>query len=143
MVCLASCAGLGAIGCLSGDDTIAPGGLPDAGLNLPDTSVPVGDASGQVDGAGKDATPDVTPPPVDAGPDAADAGVDTGVDSGVDARAPDASGVTGAAGLVPGGSLSKSAGYVLNGTTGPASAPVLKSPKYRLVGGMAATTEHK
>jgi hypothetical protein len=133
----------GAIGCLSSSDNGPPGVTIDAGLPGIDTGVSPSDASGQVDGSPPppDAAPDVTPPPVDAGQDTSVP--DAGVDAADAATPPDASGITGSVGLVSSGSLGKSKSYTLNGTVGPATAPVLKSPSYRLVGGMAATTEKK
>jgi hypothetical protein len=147
MVCAAIGVALTAVGCLSGSDGTPPGVTIDASIPLPDGGPGASDASGQVDGSlgPQDAAPDVAPvdatPPVDAGADTSipDAGIDA-ADTG---PPPDASGITGSATLVSGGTLSKSKGYGLNGTVGPASAPVMTSPKYRLVGGMAATSEKK
>jgi hypothetical protein len=123
---------VGASGCLSDDTSLSPvprdAGLFDAG-NLP----PVFDASGSVDGT--------SPSPVDAGTDATvpDAGVpDAGTDAGSDAGK-DAAVVPSQAGLVAGGAVGHSPGYKMTGTTGPATAPVLTSPKYKLVGGVSVT----
>jgi hypothetical protein len=111
---------LAASGCLSGDDTSGPPLTPglDSGLPPP----PVLDASGIVDGA--------SPP-----------GTDAGIDAAVDASLPDGATAGGqtSAGLVVGGTLSQSAHYTLIGTTGPATTPVLQSPKYQLTGGVAVT----
>ncbi len=134
LVTAVSLAGLavGASGCLSDDTSLSPvpkdAGLFDAG-NLP----PVFDASGSVDGT--------SPPPVDAGtdatlPDAAapDAGTDAGTDAGKEAGV-----VPSQAGLVAGGAVGHSPSYTMTGTTGPATAPVLRSPHYKLVGGVSVT----
>jgi hypothetical protein len=63
----------------------------------------------------------VVVPPVDAGPDA---------NPGVSIL-----------GLVVGGTTSRSPRYVMTGTAGAAHAPLLKSPNYQLVGGMAVSTQ--
>ena len=118
----------GAIGCLSDDTSLSP--VPkDAGSV--DGSLPVFDASGSVDGA--------NPPPTDAGVDAV---VDSAVppdaapplDAGKDAAGPSQ------ASLVAGGTVGHSPNYKMTVTTGPATAPVLKSPNYRLVGGVSVTS---
>jgi hypothetical protein len=116
----------GAMGCLSDDTSLAPG--RDAGTF--DAGLPLFDASGSVDGA--------NPPPVDAGIDApvVDSAVPDAtppVDAGKDAAGPSQ------AGLVAGGTVGHSTAYRMTVTTGPASAPVLKSPKYQLVGGVSVT----
>ena len=120
----------GATGCLSDDTSLAPPGR-DAGTF--DAGLPVFDAGGSVDGA--------NPPPVDAGSDApvVDSAVPDAtppVDAGRDAAGPSQ------ASLVAGGTVGHSAAYKMTVTTGPASAPVLKSPKYQLVGGVSVTA-HK
>jgi hypothetical protein len=96
-----------------------------------DSSLPTFDAAGLVDGptpvdTGVDAPvvdsalpPDANPPPVDAGKDAA--------------MAPSQ------ASLVPAGAVGHSPSYKMTVTTGQATAPVLKSPKYQLVGGVSVT----
>jgi hypothetical protein len=114
---------LGAIGCLSDDTSLSPP-VKDAGLFF-DSSAPTFDAGGLVDGAGIDAgldssLPDATPPPVDAGKDA----------SGISQL-----------GVVAGGTVSHSPSYTMTGTTGPATAPVLRSPHYTFVGGMSVSTK--
>jgi hypothetical protein len=145
VVCAVLGVALGAMGCLSSSDATPPGITLDAGIPLPDGSLGPSDASGQVDGTpgAQDAAADAldASPPVDAGPDTSIP--DAGVDAADAAPPPDASGTTGSAGLVSAGTLGRSKSYGLNGTVGPASAPVMKSPKYRLVGGMAATSEKK
>jgi hypothetical protein len=112
------------------DDTVAPPGGVDAGGPSIDGSVPVFDANGFVDGqpGQVDATADVA---IDSSPPA---------DAGVDAPPPTDSGVTGTATLAAGGSVGHSAQHTLIGNVGPATAPVLRSSKYQLVGGMAAAT---
>ncbi len=134
-VALASAAG--AIGCLSSSD--ASGG-PSTKLNLDAgqpgiPGAPVLDASGSVTAP----TPDAAPPVND------DAGEPVNDDAGlqqVDAGPPDAGPQTASqVGLVGGGTLSRSAHYVLVGNTGPATAPVLHSSSYRLTGGMTASTQ--
>jgi hypothetical protein len=128
VVCSALGLAAGAIGCLSDDTSLSPvprdaGGF-DAGIVSP-----VFDASGTVD---------VNAPPVDAGGDAeapdASLPVEAGVDAGRDAAASPSQ-----VGLVAGGSVGHSPGYKMTGTTGPATAPVLKSPHYQFVGGVSAT----
>jgi len=126
VVCASLGVALGAIGCLGGDDTavnIAP--TLDAGT--PETSTPVLDASGTVDGANP--LHDAAPPTQDGAPP-------------VDSSAPPEAGATSSQlGLVGGGVLSRSPNYTLVGSTGPATAPVLHSPKYQVVGGMAASAQ--
>jgi hypothetical protein len=125
---------LGAIGCLSSNSS-TPGPGPTPNLDAGGTTLPppVSDASGSVtptpdaaqpvnDDAGEPSD-DAGPPPFDAGPP--------------DATPPTTSQV----GLVGGGTLSRSAHYALVGSTGPATAPVLKSSRYQLTGGMAASTQ--
>jgi hypothetical protein len=120
VACTSAGVALAASGCLSGDDTSAPL-TPGLDSGLPPT--PIFDASGVVEGA--------SPPGPEAGVDAA----------ATDASAPDGATAGGAStlGLVAGGVLSQSTHYTLIGATGPATAPVLQSPKYQLTGGMAAT----
>ncbi len=122
VVCTSAGVALAASGCLSGDDTAAP--PITLGFDSGTPGPPILDASGIVDGA--------SPPP---GPEA---GTDA---SATDASAPDAT-VGGAStlGIVGGGVLSQSTHYTLIGATGPATAPLLQSPKYQLTGGMAVTT---
>jgi len=119
---------IGAIGCLSDDTSLTPP-LKDAGP-IDASLTPISDASGTVDGS--------NPPPADAGTDApvvVDSGTDAAppVDAGKDAAGPSQ------AGLVAGGTVGHSPSFKMTGTTGPATAPVLKSPSYSLVGGMAVT----
>jgi hypothetical protein len=120
VVCTSAGVALAASGCLSGDDTAAPPitlGF-DAGTQVP----PIVDASG-VDGTS---------------PRGPEAGVDA---AATDGATPDGATAGGAStlGLVGGGVLSQSAHYTLVGATGPATAPILQSPKYQLTGGMAVT----
>ncbi len=76
-----------------------------------------------------------------------DAGADSGAgDAGtLDAAAPRDGGsprdaaIPSQAGLVAGGTVGHSPRFKMTGTTGPATAPVLRSPRYQLVGGMAVT----
>jgi hypothetical protein len=125
-------AAIGALGCLSSDNSSpGPGGSVlhlDAGNLLP----PVVDASGSV-----------TPPTPDGAPSIGDDAGEPSDDAGplaFDAGPPDSGPPTGSqVGLVGGGTLSRSAHYVLVGSTGPATAPVLKSSSYQLTGGMAAS----
>ncbi len=127
VVCASLGAALGAIGCLSGDDTSATGTTFVLDAGTPDTSVPIVDASGVVDGANPP-HPDAAPPPDAALP--------------IDSSTPfDAGATSSQLGLVGGGTLSRSPNYVLIGATGPATAPVLHSPKYQVVGGMAASSK--
>ena len=129
VVCAALGSALGAIGCLSDDTSLNPA-QNGFDASFPDAGPPVFDASGSVDANGNplpDAAPDA---PFDAAADAApppDAGND-------------ASGVS-QFGLVAGGAIGHSTRYVLKGSTGPASAPVLQSPHYKLVGGMTVSTQ--
>ena len=122
----------GAMGCLSDDTSLAPPARDAGGF---DAGLPTFDASGTVDGS--------NPPPVDAGIDAPV--VDSAVppdatppppDAGKDAAGPSQTS------LVAGGAVGHSPGYKMPGTTGPATAPVLKSPNYQLVGGVSVTA-HK
>jgi hypothetical protein len=125
---------LGASGCIS-DDTSLP--IPGRDASALDAAFPPDDASGMVDGAGPgdaavdapaldasidSSVPDATPPA-----DAADAAVDATAMSQI--------------GLVAGGTVGHSPTYTMTGTTGPATAPVLRSPHYQLVGGMSATAQ--
>jgi hypothetical protein len=114
----------GAIGAALAEGGCLTVSEPTATLEVGDDSgtlgPPILDASGVVDGA--------SPLPSDAGTDAS---VDA---ASFDAAAPGHSTV----GLVGGGTLSQSAHYTLIGATGPATAPVLQSPKYQLTGGMTA-----
>jgi hypothetical protein len=116
---------MGAIGCLS-DDTSLTLTPKDSGV-FDGSLTPIFDASGTVDGSNL--------PPADAAPDApgADSAPPPPVDAGKDAAGPSQ------AGLVAGGAVGHSPSYKMTGTTGPATAPVLKSPSYQLVGGMAVT----
>jgi hypothetical protein len=122
---------LGASGCLSDDTSVPVPPAKDAASE--DAGFPVSDASGSVDGA--------NPPPADAGTDApvVDSSVPIDatppVDAGRDAFAPSQ------LGLVAGGTVSQSPSYTMTGTTAPATAPVLRSPNYKIVGGMAVTTQ--
>jgi hypothetical protein len=123
----------GAIGCLSSSNSSpGPGTTPE--LDAGKSPTPVLDASGSV----TPPTPDAAPPVND------DAGVPSD-DAGpppFDAGPPDAAPATASqVGLVGGGTLSRSAHYVLVGSTGPATAPVLNSSSYQLTGGMAASTQ--
>jgi hypothetical protein len=120
VVCTSAGVALAASGCLSGDDTSGP--PLTLGLDSGSPPPPILDASGIVDGA--------TPP----GPEA-------GVDAAVDGSAPDGATAGGQStvGMVGGGTLSQSTHYTLIGATGPATAPVLQSPKYQITGGMAVT----
>jgi hypothetical protein len=127
VVCASLGVTLGATGCLSGDDTSANGTTINLDAGTPETSAPVLDASGVVDGA---------PPPVDAAPPLRDSAPP--IDS---STPPDAGASSSQLGLVGGGTLSRSPNYVLIGSTGPATAPVLRSPKYQVVGGMAASAK--
>ncbi len=125
VVCTSLGVALGALGCLGGDDTsVAPGIGFDASfdVNLP----PV------LDDAGNDAPS----PPADAAPDASDAAPIV-LDAGADAATTPGSQVQ----LVGGGTLSQSTHYVLVGSTGPATAPVLHSTHYQLVGGMTVSNQ--
>jgi hypothetical protein len=118
---------LGAIGCLSDDTSLSP---TPKDASVSDTGLPTFDASGSVgvDGA----------TPTDAGTDAPAVDSSAPVDAGVDA----ARVVTiSQLGLVAGGTLSHSPSYQMTGTTGPATAPVMRSPNYKLVGGMTVTTQ--
>jgi hypothetical protein len=125
VACATLAVATGAIGCLS-DDTSLTLTPKDAGA-IDGSLLPISDASGTVDGSNL--------PPVDAAVDAP--GVDSAapppVDAGKDAAGPSQ------AGLVAGGAVGHSPSYKMTGTTGPATAPVLKSPSYQLVGGMAVT----
>jgi hypothetical protein len=139
VVCTALGLAGGALGCLS-DDTSLTVPPRDAGFAF-DSSFPTFDAAGSVDGSGLADTgtdtsvpdsavpPDATPP-LDAGTDAAK---DAGVDAGKDAMAPSQTS------LVAGGAVGHSPSYKMTVTTGQATAPVLKSPKYQLVGGVSVT----
>jgi hypothetical protein len=115
------------IGCLSVDT--APR-VPDAGVL--DAGLPGFDAGGAIDGA--------VPPAVDAGSDAL-MPIDSGAPS--DATPPVEAGYDAAAvsqlGLVAGGAISRSGGYMMTATTGPATAPVLRSSRYQLVVGMSVS----
>ena len=115
------CAGgllaLGAMGCLGGDDTSAASF--DSGLIPFDAAFPTFDA-----GPGDDDASEL--------PDSATDGSIT-----VDAGPPPPTQV----GLVAGGTSSRSPSYVLMGSTGPATAPVLRSPNYQLVGSMTVSTQ--
>jgi hypothetical protein len=127
VVCASLGVTLGATGCLSGDDTSANGTTFNFDSGTPEASVPVFDASGAVDGAS---------PPVDGGQPVPDATPPT------DSSAPPEAGSTSSqVGLVGGGTLSRSPHYVLVGSTGPATTPILRSPKYQVVGGMAASAQ--
>ena len=122
---LVSCACLAAgfFGCLSDDTSLPPaketpsfdaGPLPgfDAGMQEIDATAPMVDAasdSGPAPDAGR---------PVDAGGEAGKSAPPT------------------QAGLVVGGTVAHSPNFKMTATTGPASAPVLKSPRYQIVGGM-------
>lgn len=84
--------------------------------------------------------------PFDAGPPSEDAGADAGPtdsgsahDAGAIADAGRDASVPTQVGLVGGGTVGHSAHYTMTGTLGPATAPVLRSPKYQVVGGMAVT----
>jgi hypothetical protein len=121
----------GPLGCLSDDTSLslAPrdAASVDTGLVLQalDASGAVG-TSPSSDDAGIDAAAvDATFPPSDSGP-------------------PDAASylaLPSQLGLVAGGSLTRSSHYAMTGTEGPATAPPLTSPHYRLVGGMSATAQ--
>ena len=129
VVCAALGSAAGAIGCLSDDTSVSP--IPrDAGAFDAGVISPVFDAGNVVDGATT---------PTDAGVTVEDAAVPTDGssprDAGRDATSPSQ------AGLVAGGSVGHSPSYRMTGTTGPATAPVLRSPNYRLVGGVSATGE--
>jgi hypothetical protein len=122
---------LGAIGCLSGDNSVPP---PfDAGL--PDISIPGVHADGAVEAqTTADANVDSA---TDAGTDAnveADAGkLDASVDAGRK--------VTGS--LVSGGTVSASPNYKLIGSAGqgPGTNAVTSSPNYKLHGGVVGATQ--
>ena len=125
---LCACVGtaLGASGCVSDDTSIPPAPGFDAAV---DSAFQPADASGMVDGAGP-ADTGIDAPVVDsAAPDAAP------VDAGNDATA------MSQIGLVAGGAVGHSPSYKMTGTTGPATAPLLKSPHYKLAGGMSATAQ--
>jgi len=132
---IALCASIGlafgASGCLSDDTSVPVPPAPDAAGE--DAGYPVSDASGSVDGA--------SPPPADAGSDAPanDSSVPFDAAPPVDAGR-DGSGVS-QLGLVAGGAVSQSTNYTMTATTGPATAPVLRSSHYTIVGGMAVTTQ--
>jgi hypothetical protein len=134
-VIVCGCIGLalGASGCIS-DDTSLP--ITGRDASAIDAAFPTYDASGTVDGAGPgDATTDA--PGIDASVDSAvpdAAPVDAG-DAAVDAS------TMSQIGLVAGGTVGHSTSYTMTGTTGPATAPVLRSPSYQLVGGMSATSQ--
>jgi hypothetical protein len=139
VVCAALALASGALGCLS-DDTSLTVPPRDAGGAV-DASFPTFDAAGSVDGAnpgdtGTDTSvPDSAVPP-DATPLAeagAEAGTDAAVDAGRDAMAPSQTS------LVAGGVVGHSPSYKMTVTTGQATAPVLKSPRYQLVGGVSVT----
>jgi hypothetical protein len=122
---------LGASGCIS-DDTSLPVTGRDA--STIDAAFPADDASGTVDGAGPgDAAIDA--PALDAAIDSSVPDATPPVDAGVDATA------MSQIGLVAGGTVGHSPTYTMTGTTGPATAPVLRSPHYQLVGGMSATAQ--
>jgi hypothetical protein len=129
VVCTSLALAVGVVGCLGGDDTSVPLAPPGIGFDASfDVNVPVVlDASGVVDGA--------SPPLADAALDGAEAS--SHVDAGSDAAATQGTQV----GLVGGGTLSQSTHYVLVGTTAPATAPVLSSPHYQLVGGMSVSNK--
>jgi hypothetical protein len=96
-------------------------------------------------------------PGFDGGEDSAavDTGTDAPVDASVDAKVIDSSAPVDATtdagkdatvapsqlGLVAGGTVSHSPKYTMTGTSGPATAPVLRSTHYQLVGGMAVTSQ--
>jgi hypothetical protein len=133
VVGLSLAAAAGAIGCLSGNDSSPnPGATPNLDAGGPLT--PVLDASGSVTPPTHDAA---LPPSDDAGEPTDDAATPP-----IDAGPPDAGPQTASqVGLVGGGTLSRSAHYVLVGSTGPATAPVLNSSNYQLTGGMTASTQ--
>jgi hypothetical protein len=113
---------LAASGCLSADDTSAQ---PSPGYDGGATITPIVDASVIVDGAS---------PLVDAAKDSALPNVDSGQTSDGSAA-----GNPSTIGLVGGGTLSRSPSYTLVGATGPATAPLLQSPKFQLTGGVTVT----
>jgi hypothetical protein len=125
MVSVTLSTALGASGCLSDDTSVTPGqnGLD---ASSPDGGVNVLDASGVVDGQG--------PPPADSGPPDV-------VVPPIEAGLPDAGVGVSILGVVAGGTTSRSTRYVLTGTAGAAHAPLLRSPNYQLVGGMAVSTQ--
>jgi hypothetical protein len=126
-VALAGLAG-GASGCLS-DDTTAVPVVKDAGFSFDGGNGGTPDASGAVDGA---SAPDAAVPDA-AVPDAAfpDAASNEGKDPAVV--------VPSQTGLVGAGAVGHSPGYTMTGTLGPATAPVLTAPNYKLVGGVSVT----
>jgi hypothetical protein len=78
----------------------------------------------------------------DAGSDADASVIDSSIpDATIDAGKDAATAAPTQLGLVAGGSVSHSPSYTMTGTTGPATAPVLRSTHYQLVGGMAVTTQ--
>jgi hypothetical protein len=89
---------------------------------------------------------DAAIPGLDAGEDTATPGVDAASDAGGDVVTVDASGRDAApapsqVGLVAAGGVSRSPSYVLSGTMGPGTAPVLRSTHYQFVGGMAVSAQ--
>jgi hypothetical protein len=111
-------------GCLGGDDTAAPPaavGAFDSGIHFPVLDASLPDSAAPATDAGGDAASDASTPIVDASTDAAKGGSAS------------------TAGLVSGGTVSRSPNYTLIGGTTPATAPVLQSPKYQLSGGVTAT----
>ena len=119
VVCAGGLIASGVVGCLGGDDTSAASF--DSGLIPFDAAFPTfdggpgdDDASSLPDGA---TTPDGAVV-IDAGPPPPTQ-----------------------ASLVSGGTSSRSPSYVLVGTTGPATAPVLRSPNYQLVGSMSVSMQ--
>jgi hypothetical protein len=113
-------------GCI--DNTVVPvSDDVDSALPGIDSGVPSEDAGSDADANVIDATTDAR----------TDASVDASIEAGKDAATRGPSQL----GLVAGGTVSHSASYTMTGTTGPATAPVLRSSHYQLIGGMAVTSQ--
>jgi hypothetical protein len=112
-------------GCLSDDSSLSN----PTGPHLLDASIP--ETGFTYDASGSVSPPDDAAIPPDAAPDAQPTPpVDAGHEGGITQI-----------GLVTGSTLSRSAHYQMVGTSGPATAPLQKSPKYTLVGGMSVSTQ--
>jgi hypothetical protein len=145
---VASACAFGAVGCLSGENSLPL--IPGFDGGMFDVNSPGFHADGAVDGQ-------VIPPPIDSGVDSSDAGIggghdddagDASLDSGVDAGTID-SGVDagptgkGTVGLASGGTVSSSAHYKLVGTVGqgPGNNAVTSSQHYKIHGGVAGASQ--
>ena len=113
------------LGCLS-DDTAVTVRAPDAGAL--DGSAGIVDGGGTGDGANSLRDAGAEASPADGGANADAASSDAGRDSHPSQ-----------VGLVSGGTVAHSPNYKMTITSGPAAAPVLRSPNYQLVGGMAVS----